>query len=245
MKKIKTMTDAMGNAIPVKYVSAYDKARDRVALRIRERYEKARRVLEKTLAESVKDLEDLKSLKEKTGVKGNFAAQSFDGLTRVAIRQQYAIRIDERVAVARGIMLHYVNSVLDRVNGVDVSALRLLVEQAFKANSSGFLSTGRVLALLRMEVNDPDWIRAKLLLQESLMPVAGKRYLACETRRSTQADFAPIRLDAADCWPEETALAPETASPNAGTGAAVPLRPAPTVGAAVPCGPTNKEVPNA
>ena len=43
-------------------------------------------------------------------------------------------------------MMEYVNSVLDRVDGVDVSALRLLVTEAFKVNSQGFLSAGRVLA---------------------------------------------------------------------------------------------------
>ena len=47
-----------------------------------------------------------------------------------------------------------VDALLDRVDGVDVSALRLLVMEAFKANSQGFLSTGRVLSLMRMEVNN-------------------------------------------------------------------------------------------
>ncbi len=207
MKPMRTMTDAMGNQIPVKYVSAYDKERDRIARRVKARYEAARKFIEKAVAESVADLEALRDQKEKLGEKGNFAAQSFDGLIRVAIRQQYAIRMDERVAVARDIMLKYVNSVLDRVNGVDVSALRLLVEAAFKANSSGYLSTGKVLSLLRMEVNNPDWRRAKELLQAALQPVRGKQYLQCETRHSTQVDFKPIRLDAADCWPEEMGLA--------------------------------------
>ena len=202
MAKITTMTDSMGNQIPLKYVSAYDKARDRVTRRILARFEKARANLETVVSDSIKDLDDLSKLKDSLGEKGNFSARSFDGLIQVAIRQQYNIRLDERVIHARELMMEYVNSVLDRVDGVDVSALRLLVMEAFKANSQGFLSTGRVLSLMRMEVNNDKWREAKMILQAALKQEKGKQYLICEVRNTTQGDFKAIRLDIADCWPE-------------------------------------------
>lgn len=201
-KTIKTMTDSMGNNIPVKYVSAYDKARDRATRRILARFQKARSMLEAVVAESIADLDELSKLKDSLGEKGNFSARSFDGLIQVAIRQQYNIRLDERVIHARELMMEYVNSVLDRVDGVDVSALRLLVTEAFKVNSQGFLSAGRVLSLMRMEVNNDKWREAKMILQAALKPEKGKQYLICESRKTTQGDFNAIRLDIADCWPE-------------------------------------------
>ena len=201
-KTIKTMTDSMGNNIPVKYVSAYDKARDRATRRILARFQKARSMLEAVVAESIADLDELSKLKDSLGEKGNFSARSFDGLIQVAIRQQYNIRLDERVIHARELMMEYVNSVLDRVDGVDVSALRLLVTEAFKVNSQGFLSAGRVLSLMRMEVNNDKWREAKMILQAALKPEKGKQYLICESRKTTQGDFKAIRLDIADCWPE-------------------------------------------
>ena len=201
-KTIKTMTDSMGNNIPVKYVSAYDKARDRATRRILARFQKARSMLEAVVAESIADLDELSKLKDSLGEKGNFSARSFDGLIQVAIRQQYNIRLDERVIRARELMMEYVNSVLDRVDGVDVSALRLLVTEAFKVNSQGFLSAGRVLSLMRMEVNNDKWREAKMILQAALKPEKGKQYLICESRKTTQGDFKAIRLDIADCWPE-------------------------------------------
>ena len=201
-KTLTTMTDSNGNAIPLKYVSAYDKARDRVTRRILARFEKARAALEAVVADSIKDLDELAKLKESLGAKGNFSARSFDGLIQVSIRQQYNIRLDERVIRARELMMEYINGVLDRVDSVDVSALRLLVTEAFKANSQGYLSTGRVLSLMRMEVNDAKWREAKMILQEAPKPEKGKQYLICEARKSTQGDFKAIRLDIADCWPE-------------------------------------------
>lgn len=200
-KQVKTMTDATGAQIPLKYVSAYDKARDRATRRILARFEKARAGLEAVVAESIKDLDELAKLKESLGAKGNFSARSFDALIQVSIRQQYNIRLDERVVKARELMMEYIESVLDRVDGVDVSALRLLVQEAFKSNSQGYLSTGRVLALMRMEVANDKWREAKMILQEALKPEKGKQYLICEKRDSTQGDFKAIRLDIADCWP--------------------------------------------
>lgn len=204
-KTVTTMIDSNGNAVPLKYVCAYDKARDRVTRRILARFEKARANLETVVADSIKDLDELAKLKESLGTKGNFSARSFDGLIQVAIRQQYNIRLDERVIRARELMLDYVGSILDRVDGVDISALRLLVKEAFKANSQGFLSTGRILSLMRMEVDNAKWREAKLILQEALKPEKGKQYLICERRKTTQGDFKSIRLDIADCWPTEEA----------------------------------------
>ena len=203
MKQMKTMMDAQGQNIPVKYVSAYDKARDKTARRILARFEKARKVLEDVVRESVADLNELKGGKEKLGEKGNFQTRSFDGLIRVSINQHYNIILDERVIRARELMLEYVNGVLDKVDGVDVSALKLLVANAFRSNSRGYLSTGRVLSLMRMEVNSAKWREAKMILQEALQPQKGKQYLACEIRPNMQTDFKAIRLDISDCWPTD------------------------------------------
>jgi len=203
MKTPKTMRDNNGNNVPLKYVSSYDRARDAASRRIHRRFIQARKLLESVVAESIQDLDKLASLKESLGDKGNFSTTSFDGLIRVSIRQRYNIFLDERVVKARELMLKYVNGVLSRVGDSDASALRLIVSEAFKANSQGFLSTSRIFSLLRMEINDHDWRDAKGILQNCIIPQKGKRYLTCDVRPNMQADFSTIRLDIADCWPEE------------------------------------------
>lgn len=202
-RPVKTMRDWNGNDVPVQYVSKYDKARDKVVRRIHARFLKARAVLEQTVAESIADLNALAATKESLGAKGNFSARSFDALLQVSIRQQYNIFLDERVVRARDLMLGYVESVLAKVGGNDAAALRLIVAEAFKANAQGFLSTGKVMSLLKMEIDNDDWREANRILKEAIKPQKGKRYLVCEHRCSTQGDFAAIRLDIADCWPEE------------------------------------------
>ena len=202
-KQIKTMRDSNGQEVPVKYVSAYDKLRDKITRRIEARFRKARVALEAVVRESIADLDELAKCKESLGAKGNFQARSFDALIQVSIRQQYNILLDERVVRARELMLGYVESVLAKIGGNDAQALKLIVAEAFKANAQGFLSTGKIMSLLRMEIDNADWREAKTILQEAIKPQKGKRYLACEVRPSTQADFRQIRLDIADCWPSE------------------------------------------
>lgn len=206
-KTITTMRDSNGNDIPLKYVSKYDKARDKAVRRILARFLKARELLEGVVAQTIAELEALADTKEKLGAKGNFSARSFDALIQVSIRQQYNIFLDERVVKARELMIGYVEKVLAKVGGNDAAALRLIVAEAFKANAQGFLSTGKIMSLLRMEIDNADWREAKKILQESIKPQKGKRYLVCERRATTQSDFRPIRLDIADCWPEAAAEA--------------------------------------
>ena len=202
MKKITTMKDSNGDDVPLKYVSAYDKARDRVTRKILARFLKARAGLEKLVAECIVDLDTLKGTKEKLGQKGNFQASSFDGLINVQIRQQYNILLDSRVARARELMLEYIDGILGKVGGNDAQALKLIVDEAFRANNDGILPTSKIMALMRMEIDNDNWREAKSILQDAIKPQKGKRYLLCETRANTQKEFRAIRLDIADCWPE-------------------------------------------
>lgn len=202
-KQVTTMRDSNGNDIPLKYVSKYDKAKDKAVRRILSRFQKARSMLEGVVAETIDELNALAATKESVGAKGNFSARSFDGMIQVSIRQQYSILLDERVVQARELMLGYIEGVLQRVGGNDAQALRLIVSEAFKANAQGFLSTGKIMSLLRMEIDNADWREAKRILQDAIKPQKGKRYLMCETRSDTQHDFETIRLDIADCWPKE------------------------------------------
>ena len=203
-KKENLWTDINGDQVPAKYVSKFDKARDAVSRRILKRFLAGRKVLEQIVRESIEDLDGLMKLKESVGSKGNFQTSSFDGLIQVSIDQQYNIQLDERVARARELMLEYVNSELSRLDK-DTTFLRKLVEDSFRANAKGYLPIASILKLTRYEVKDARWGEARGILQDAMKPVPGKRYLNCRVRNTPQQDFKTIRLDLADCWPENGA----------------------------------------
>ena len=147
-------------------------------------------------------LRGLAGLKEDLGARGNFSARSFDALIQVSIRQQWHIKFDERVAKARELMLDYANRELESA-GEGAYLLKQMIEAAFKVDRLGFLPRSEVAKLLSYKVNDASWNAGADILRQAQTTEKGKQYLTIETRPSLQKDFAPIRLDIADCWPEE------------------------------------------
>ena len=213
MKTTKTMTDAMGNQVPVNYVKKEDKIRDRNVRRVLARFQKARKMLEQTVADCLEDLDEIVKARGSVAEKGNISCRSFDGLVEVNVRQTYEITLDDSVIRAREMMIDYVGRML-REMGNRAYVVQKLVEAAFKTDAKGFLSRSKIHELVTLQVADPDWNRAVRILLDAMKRQKGKRYLSCRVRPDTQHDFSPILLDIATCWPE-VAVPPATTAENA------------------------------
>ena len=200
-KQQKVWIDGRGQEVPAGYVSAYDKARDRAVRRVAAGARKLRAQMEAFMADAVKTMNDLAGTKDDLGERGNFSARSFDSMLQVSIRQQWHIRFDERVAKARELMMGYANRELERA-GDGAFLLQQMIEAAFKVDRLGFLPRTEVAKLLSYKVDDASWNAGADILRQAQTTERGKRYLTIEERRSLQDDFRAIRLDLADCWPE-------------------------------------------
>ena len=204
MQQPKKWIDARGREVPSCYVPAYDKAKDRVVRKIEANARKLREQMEAFLASSVASLNSLAGLKESLGERGNFSARSFDSLVQISIRQSWQIRLDERSAKARELMLDYASRELGKA-GDGAYLLRQMIEAAFRVDRYGYLPKTEVTKLLSYNVKDAKWQQGVDILKSCQSVERGKRYLLVETRKSTLDDFAVMRLDLADCWPREDA----------------------------------------
>ena len=198
----KVWIDGRGQEVPASYVKAYDKARDRAVRRVLAGALKLRAQMEAFMADAVKTMDGLAAMKESLGERGNFSARSFDAMIEVSIKQQYNIKLDGRVQKARELMLDYANRELERA-GNGTFLLQQMIEAAFKPDRNGFLPRSEINKLLSYHVNDATWNEGVQLLREAIGAEAGKRYLKVAQRGRLQDDFRPLRLDIADCWPEE------------------------------------------
>ena len=201
-KQQKTWIDGRGQEVPGSYVKAYDKARDRAVRRVLAGALKLRAQMESFMADAVKTMDGLAAMKESLGTRGNFSARSFDAMIEVAIKQQYNVRLDGRVQKARELMLDYAQRELERA-GKGAFLLQQMIDAAFKPDRNGFLPRTEINKLLSYNVEDEQWNEGARLLREALTTEAGKRYLNIARRSSLQEDFKQVRLDIADCWPEE------------------------------------------
>jgi len=201
-KQQKEWIDSRGQKVPAGYVSKYDKARDRAVRRVFAGALKLREQIEAFMRDAIATMDSLAEMKESLGEKGNFSARSFDALIEVAIKQQYNVRLDGRVQKARELMLDYATRELAKV-GDGAFLLKQMIDAAFKPDRNGFLPRSEINKLLSYHVKDATWNEGAMLLREALTTEAGKRYLRISRRDSTAEDFAPVRLDIADCWPGE------------------------------------------
>lgn len=206
MSKMHTMTDSAGRDIPIKYVTKFDRDRDALCKKIRTRFEKERARLQKVLTDSLADVEKFRSANNASGgEKGNFQVTSFDGLSMVQLKQGYQVKLDARVATARKMMLDYASKAagIDE-DGHDGSAVAQIIHAAFAANRAGILPYAKILTLIRLKINVPEWQEARQILIESIQPEKGRSYLYCYVKKNHQAKPEIIRLDIADCeWPTD------------------------------------------
>lgn len=200
-KQQKKWIDGRGQEVPAGYVSKYDKARDKAVRHVVAGAQKLRAQMKAFMADAVATMNGLAGLKDDLGTRGNFSARSFDALIQISIRQSWHIRLDERVAKARELMLGYATRELEKA-GNGAFLLKQMIEAAFKVDRLGFLPRSEVAKLLSYKVNDAGWNEGADILRSAQTTERGKRYLAVEARKGLQSDFAPIRLDIADCWPE-------------------------------------------
>ena len=205
--KTKTMTDAAGNEVPAIYVSAYDKKREKLVKKIFARWEKERKALEAVMVETLADLDSLQASRlAETGAemadRGNFRVSSFDGMVAVEMRQSYRIFLDDRVKEAQRILIAWASEIAEQIANRAPRALMMqLIAEAFSVNASGSLPVGKILSLLRRDIQDPEWQRAKKLLQAAIQPEKGKCYISVMARCDRQHDMKRVALDVSDCWP--------------------------------------------
>ena len=203
----KVWIDGRGQEVPAGYVGKYDKAKDRAVRHVLAGAEKLRAHMEAFMRDAIATMDALADMKESLGERGNFSARSFDALIEIQIKQQYNVRLDGRVQKARELMLDYANRELERA-GSGTFLLQQMIEAAFKPDRNGFLPRSEINKLLSYHVNDATWNEGVQLLREAIVTEAGKRYLKVAQRGSLQDDFRPLRLDIADCWPQEESEVP-------------------------------------
>ena len=206
-RKTETMTDSLGREVPLAYVSKWDKQRDREVRAIYAKWQAGRVLLENLMSDTLARFNRLTAAREaETGAavadKGNVCISTFDGLVTVQIRQNYRLRLDERVAAAKGLMIEFALGLVGRIeSGETKEALRQIIESAFAANKAGMLPVAKIAGLKKMDIRHPKWQQALKLLNDAENVERGKRYVGVAKRMDREHDPVAIRLDIADCWP--------------------------------------------
>lgn len=193
------LKDAKGHLVPLDLVKPIDMARNDLVLELVAKAQVVSATLAAFKADAFGDIKafvDMSAEQYKAkvgGKKGNVTLMSFDGQYKVVLAAQENIRFDERLQAARAL----IDECLTEWTQDARSEVRAIVNEAFRADKQGEISTGRVLALRRMEIKDARWQRAMEAIGDAVQVVGSKSYIRVYQRVGESEQYVPIPLDIA------------------------------------------------
>ncbi|MCA1909227.1 MAG: DUF3164 family protein [Magnetospirillum sp.] len=125
--------------------------------------------------------------------KGNRTFTSYDGLLKVQVAVSQRIKMGPALDEAKAVLDAMIN---ERGEGVD-PFLVTLVRRAFKVDQEGKVDVRAILALRRLEVDDPRWQDFCRAIDDAVQPDGSKRYIRLYTRPNQQAGWTMVPLDMA------------------------------------------------
>ncbi len=127
------------------------------------------------------------------GKKGNITLVSFDGRYKVVRQMAENIVFDERLQAAKSLIDECIHTWAKGSN----ANIKVLVNDAFQVDREGKISTGRVLGLRRLDIQDETWARAMVAIGDSMNVASTKPYVRFYERDDRTGEYVAISLDVA------------------------------------------------
>ncbi|MBY0235092.1 MAG: DUF3164 family protein [Burkholderiaceae bacterium] len=191
--------DANGFLIPLDKIKELDKARHRTVTKLVNRALKTSAALREFKLEVMSEIEAFVQQSAASydiklgGKKGNVTLVSFDGKYKIIRSIQESLVFDERLQVAKEIIDTCVHVWAKGAN----KNIQALVNHAFQVDSEGKVSTGRVLGLRRLEIDDEQWQKAMTAIADSMRTASSKAYVRFYMRNDSTGEYVAIPLDVA------------------------------------------------
>jgi hypothetical protein len=177
------MQDSRGRLVPEANVPELDKLRDGLARELVAEAEEVSLAVSKFMAGATSKLDSFRELSAQDhgaavggGRRGGFSIQSYDGRMRVIYDVDAVIFFNEKVSLAREIILKLVEQWTAQA-GEAHAKLASLVRSAFEVDRNGHLSVARILQLRRVKIDDADWQTAMEALDAGIETNQTKLYV--------------------------------------------------------------------
>lgn len=193
------MKNANGALVPDVKVKPIDKIRQEVVTSLCEEAKKLAAQMVGYKLTSMSALEEFvnRSLSDYDvtvgGKKGNVTLVSFDGRYKVVRQMAEHIVFDERLQAAKLLIDECIQAWAKGSN----ANIKVLVNDAFQVDREGKISTGRVLGLRRLDIDDDKWSQAMRAIADSMNVSGTKPYIRFYERNERSGEYVAISLDMA------------------------------------------------
>jgi hypothetical protein len=194
-----TMENAQGHFVPESLVKPIDKLRDQTVRTIVAKGLALSKALADFKLAAFSDIAAFVQTSAETyqvqlgGDKGNVTLYSFDGRFKIVRQVQENLKFDERLKAAKAL----IDECITAWAAGSSDEIKVLVNDAFKVDKEGDVSTNRVLGLRRLDIKDEKWVRAMQAISDSISVVGSRSYVRMYERVGESDQYRAISLDVA------------------------------------------------
>lgn len=191
--------DALGRLVPEASIKPTDLLRDRLVMEAVEQAQTISTMLLNFKARVFGDIDALEQIsKEQYGVvsrgtKGNLTLTSFDGRYKLMRANQDQIEFNEHLQSAKALL----DECAHEWTANSHPGVRVLINDAFRADRNGELRTSRILSLRRHDIDDPRWKRAMEAIGDAIQVAGSRSYIRLYKRVGDTDRYEAIPLDLA------------------------------------------------
>jgi hypothetical protein len=190
------MENSHGSLVPKAHIHAIDLLRDQTVMNIVKQTEEINKILRFFKMQTMRDIDafvQLSAEKYKVkwgGKRGNITLLSFNGEYKVIRSINDYIVFDERLQIAK----EQIDNCAKKWSDGSRSEIKALINYAFQVDKTGKISTERILGLRRLDIKDPDWLKAMELISDSIQVTGSKEYVRIY-KRNKEGKYDQIDLD--------------------------------------------------
>jgi hypothetical protein len=193
------MRDAKGALVPIELVKAQHKLEDEIVRKVMGFARDLSGQIARFKAHTFEDLNGFQSLLEQEygaragGAKGNVTFQSFDGTMKVQVQIADQIAFGPELREAKKL----VDECLVEWGADSRAELRALVNRVFSVEKEGQINRAELFSLLRLEIEDPRWLRGMEAIRDAIRVTGTKAYVRFYERAAPEASWHAVTIDLA------------------------------------------------
>lgn len=193
-RKEKILIDEKGREYPAKILDPQIVKRDALVNKVMNR---ATKLHDKLISEKERMATDidkyLDQIAQQYGEKwkGNAELISFDGRSKVEIRQRELIKFSEKLQIAK----QKIDDCLKRWSEDSNINLQAVIKEAFQVDKKGEIAKNRILDLRKYNISDPQWKLAMELIDQAIQVTSTKQYIAFYQRPAIDKPFQLVSLN--------------------------------------------------
>lgn len=127
------------------------------------------------------------------GKKGNKTLMTFDGLFKVQVQVADNIVFGPELQVAKTL----VDECLNEWAAGARDEIKAIVTRAFNTDKEGQINRSEIFMLLRLQIEDPRWLKAMEAIRDAMRVVGSKTYVRCYRRDNFDAPWQAVSIDLA------------------------------------------------